>query len=63
MPRQCEICGKGYSKTIKRSHSMRASIRRLLPNLQWARINGKRVKACTRCIKTAGKKEVQLQTA
>lgn len=56
MPRMCEICGKGYSKTIKRSHSMRASIKRLLPNLQYARINGKRVRACARCIKTANKK-------
>jgi len=34
---------------------MRASIVRLLPNLQWTKINGQRVKACTRCIKTQNK--------
>jgi ribosomal protein L28 len=34
---------------------MRASIRRLLPNLQYAVFNGKRLKACTRCIKTKAK--------
>lgn len=55
MPRMCAICGKTYSRTIKRSHSMRASIVRLLPNLQYARFNGKRVKACARCIKTKAK--------
>jgi ribosomal protein L28 len=51
----CAVCGKTYSRTIKRSHSMRASIKRLLPNLQWTRIDGQRVKACTRCIKTKSK--------
>jgi ribosomal protein L28 len=55
MPRMCTICGKTYSRTIKRSHSMRASIRRLLPNLQWTRVDGQRVKACARCIKTQSK--------
>lgn len=57
MPRMCTICSKTYSRTIKRSHSMRSSIRRLLPNLQWLSIDGaQRVKACTRCIKTHNKK-------
>ena len=57
MPRACTICGKGYSKTIKRSHSMRASIVRLSPNLQWTRIaDGSRVKACTRCMRTQSTK-------
>lgn len=55
MPRMCELCGKTYNRTIKRSHSMRASIKRLLPNLQWTRHQGERVKACTRCIKTQAK--------
>jgi ribosomal protein L28 len=56
MPRMCTVCGKTYSKTIKRSHSMRSSIKRLSPNLQWARdSHGNRVKACTRCMKTASK--------
>ena len=34
---------------------MRSSIVRLLPNLQYAMFDGKRVKACTRCIKTKNK--------
>lgn len=55
MPRMCAICGKTYSRTIKRSHSMRASIVRLKPNLQYAVFGGKRVKACARCIKTKAK--------
>ncbi len=56
MPAMCTVCGKMYSRTIKRSHSMRSSIKRLKPNLQWARAeNGNRVKACTRCIKALGK--------
>ncbi|MDR3642506.1 MAG: L28 family ribosomal protein [Candidatus Doudnabacteria bacterium] len=55
MPRMCAVCGKIYSRTIKRSHSMRPSIVRLLPNLQYAVFDGKRLKACTRCIKTKAK--------
>ena len=51
----CAVCGKTYSRTIKRSHSMRPSIVRLLPNLQYTVVNGKRVKACARCIKTQSK--------
>ncbi len=59
MPRMCSVCGKTYSKTIKRSHSMRASIRRLKSNLQWSRDdNGQRVKSCTSCIKAQVKKAV-----
>jgi ribosomal protein L28 len=52
----CTRCGKTYSKTIKRSHSMRASIKRLQPNLQWHNIEGARVKICTRCKRTETKK-------
>jgi ribosomal protein L28 len=55
--RKCEICGKGYSNTIKRSHSMQSTKYRLYPNLQWMRVeHGQRVKACTRCIKTRSRK-------
>ncbi|MCX6797200.1 MAG: 50S ribosomal protein L28 [Candidatus Doudnabacteria bacterium] len=55
MPRTCAVCGKIYSRTIKRSHSMRPSIVRLLPNLQYAVFGNKRVKVCARCIKTKAK--------
>ena len=56
MARMCTVCGKTYSRTIKRSHSMRSSIVRLKANLQWTRAdNGNRVKACTKCIRTKTK--------
>ncbi|OGE78254.1 MAG: hypothetical protein A2751_03830 [Candidatus Doudnabacteria bacterium RIFCSPHIGHO2_01_FULL_46_14] len=54
----CRLCGKGYKKIFDRSHSMQATIRRQQVNLQWLTIApGKRIKACTKCIKsfTAGK--------
>lgn len=64
MPRMCTTCGKTYSKTIKRSHSMRASIVRLKSNLQWTRDeNGNRVKACTSCIKAKTKKATKAKIA
>lgn len=55
--RKCTICGKGFLNTVKRSHSMRATKTRLYPNLQWMTMDyGKRVKACTKCIKTHNRK-------
>ena len=56
----CAICGKGYSRSQSRSHSMQKTIRRLQPNLQWTRApDGKRVKACTKCIKSAGRGKIK----
>jgi len=59
MSRVCTICDKrskvntvlvklrgNYNPTTKR---------RKYPNLQWTTVDGKRVKACTKCIKTASK--------
>jgi ribosomal protein L28 len=62
MARKCEICGKGkniawrlvklrgkYNPTTKYAQK---------PNLQWFRLsNGKRILACTKCIKAKTKKE------
>lgn len=59
--KQCAICGKGsimvwklkklrgkYNPTIKK---------RKYPNLQWVRLSsGKRVLACTKCIKAMSKR-------
>jgi ribosomal protein L28 len=54
--RSCSICGRGYKRSQSRSHSNRATIRKLHVNLQWLTLaNGRRVKACTQCIKTAAK--------
>ncbi|MEJ0021370.1 MAG: 50S ribosomal protein L28 [Candidatus Doudnabacteria bacterium] len=59
MARVCEICGKGYLATFTRSHSMRKTKVRLYPNLQRLTLDhGKRVKACTKCIKTHNRKMV-----
>lgn len=58
----CAICGKGYRRSQSRSHSMQKTIRRLQPNLQWTRLpNGKRVKACTKCIKSASRGKIKPQ--
>ena len=56
MARVCEICGKGYLSSTRRSHSMRATKVRLYPNLQWLKVEHGRIKACTKCIKTRSKK-------
>jgi len=58
----CAICGKGYSRSQSRSHSMQKTLRRLLPNLQWTHLpSGKRVKACTKCIKSASRGKIKPQ--
>lgn len=43
--RRVKLRGKYNPTTKYRQH----------PNLQWARVNGKRVKICTDCIKTLHK--------
>jgi len=62
MAKECAICGKKsimawtlvklrgkYNPTIKK---------RKYPNLQWVRLDsGKRVKACTKCIKARAKRK------
>jgi len=58
--KHCSVCGKGYRRAYSRSHSMQKTIRRLQPNLQWLTVSlGKRVRACTQCIKTATKNKVK----
>ena len=60
MARVCQICGKKsilarqYKKLISKYNP--TPKKRKYPNLQWVRLpNGKRVRACTRCIKTLSK--------
>jgi ribosomal protein L28 len=62
MSRVCAICNKKYINTITRkklrSKFNPTSKKRKYPNLQWVTLdNGKRVKACTKCIKTLNKKK------
>ncbi|MBU4332671.1 50S ribosomal protein L28 [Patescibacteria group bacterium] len=58
MSKICDICGKKPKTSISRSHSNIATKRKLYPNLQTKRIDGKKLKVCTRCIKTLNKKAV-----
>ncbi len=55
MSKTCAICGKKPSSGNMRSHSMRATKRRWLPNLQRVRIKEagtvKTVRVCTSCLK------------
>ncbi len=61
MAKICEICGKKSVMAVTRK-KLRGKYnptgkKRKYPNLQWVRLpNGKRVKACTKCIKAIGKK-------
>lgn len=60
MSRQCTICGKKYIKSVTlvklRGKYNPTSMKRKYPNLQWVHLaSGKRVKACTNCIKTLHK--------
>jgi ribosomal protein L28 len=56
---KCSQCGKKPMKAVKRKllrgHYNPTKVYRQKPNLQWAKVNGKRIKMCTDCIKTLNK--------
>ena len=56
MAMRCEVCGKGPAVGRKVSHAHNVRPRRFEPNLQSVRalVNGatKRMKVCTRCIRS-----------
>ncbi len=56
MARRCTICGKGPSVGNNVSHANNKTRRRWLPNLQpvRARLDGavKRIRVCTRCLRS-----------
>ena len=60
MSRRCDICGKKSMVAIVRK-KLRGKYnpttkKRKYPNLQWAYLpDGRRIKACTKCIKAMGK--------
>ncbi|MFC1700721.1 bL28 family ribosomal protein [Patescibacteria group bacterium] len=60
MSRRCTICNKKYSvrtkwKKIKSKYDP-VSKQRKYPNLQWVTLpDGKRIKACAKCIKAMNK--------
>lgn len=56
MAQRCDICGKAPASGSNVSHSMRNTKRRYRPNIQSAKLliggEQKRVKVCTRCLRT-----------
>ena len=62
MAKVCEICGKKsvmVQKRVKLRGKYNPTIKkRKYPNLQWLRLpSGKRILACTKCIKATTKKK------
>jgi len=55
MSRTCQICGRGTRASQSRSHSNVATKRKQFINIQSKIIDGKKVKICTKCIKTTAK--------
>ncbi|MFA6391805.1 MAG: L28 family ribosomal protein [Patescibacteria group bacterium] len=55
MAKICEICGRGALTAASRSHSNISTKQTRFLNLQNAVYKGKKVRACTRCIKTQSK--------
>lgn len=55
MSRACNVCGRGTTFGNSRSHSNIATRRKFAINIQTKKIDGKKVKICTKCIKTKSK--------
>ena len=60
MSKVCDICKRGTTSGFLRSHSNMKSKRKVMINLQSKKIDGKRLKVCTKCIKTLAKKSKNL---
>jgi len=58
--RQCAICHKGSrmggARQLLRGHYNPVNWSRKYPNLQYGKVDGKRVLMCTNCLKTMTKK-------
>ena len=55
MSKICDLCGRGPTFNISRSHSNVATNRRVDINLQPKTLKGVRCRVCTKCIKTLSK--------
>ena len=55
MSKTCSVCGRGTIAGNSRSHSNIASKRKFSINIQTKKIDGKKAKVCTKCIKTENK--------
>jgi large subunit ribosomal protein L28 len=62
MAKKCSVCGKGRTVGNNVSHANNRTKRTIYPNLQTVRalIQGshKRIKACTRCIRSGWVKKI-----
>jgi len=52
MAKKCDLCGRGSTKDANRSHSNIKTTKRQHVNLQSKKIDGKKLKICTKCLKT-----------
>ncbi|HLM84119.1 MAG TPA: 50S ribosomal protein L28 [Candidatus Bathyarchaeia archaeon] len=57
MSRVCQVCGRGPKSSQSRSHSNIASKRTTAINLQTKKTGGKRLKVCSKCLKTEAKEK------
>lgn len=48
----CEHCGRGPQVSLNRPHSLHKTKRLSIPNVQAVTVDGKRMRLCTRCLKT-----------
>ncbi|MFH1523124.1 MAG: 50S ribosomal protein L28 [Patescibacteria group bacterium] len=55
MAKKCDLCGRSSTKGVKRSHSNIKTLKRQNINLQSKKIDDKKMKVCTKCIKTITK--------
>ncbi|MDD4606932.1 MAG: 50S ribosomal protein L28 [Patescibacteria group bacterium] len=55
MSRQCDVCGRTALRGNIRSHANNKTKHRQHLNLQSKTLDGKKVKICTKCIKTLNK--------
>ena len=55
MAKRCDVCGRGSTKGMKRSHSNVKTLKRQNINLQPRKIEGEKKKICTSCLRTMKK--------
>jgi len=55
MSKRCDVCHRKPKTIVSRSHSKVATKRKQYLNLQNKTIDGKKVKICTKCLKTMAK--------
>lgn len=55
--RICDVCQRGSQKSATRSHSNIKTITRQHINLQSRKVDGKKIKICTKCLRTASKEK------